>query len=372
MRIKRLLKILFVVVFINVMAAGCWDALDINDRNIITAVLVDKTDYGIAFYVEIPPFSISKGGESSQVNRPYIMKSEGRDYVEARRNLDRAMDRPIFLGAVQTVLLTDRLASFDIEEYMNRLREINEYRKTAHVVVTTEDPEILLSDVPENSASVGFAIDATLTSLVDNGQLMHVSLVDILNILSSPYKHYILPNIALIDEEPAVTGFTVFSGGMKTGFMPAADGDSIVFMQSPDANKLYTVPYGDTHATVEVQLAQKKVKPYFMDGKISFDINLTFEAVLLYPEKGKPVTDADERIISSTLQAMLDQEFKETFRKSQETYRYDCYMLHEPFRIAYPDEYKKMDWASEYQNTTANINIAVDLTVTNMLDYNAE
>ncbi len=370
--VKKLFKILFIVFVLCLATTGCWDALDINDRNVITAVLVDKTDYGFAFYVEIPPFSkTTKAGEASQVNKPSIIKSEGRDYVEARKNLDRAMDKPIFLGAVQSVLLTDRLATFDIEEYLNRLRELNEYRKTVHVVVTTEDPEKLLSDVPENAASAGFAIEATLTSLVNTGQIEHVSLVDILNILSSAYKHYILPTIALVNGEPAVTGFTVFSGGMKTGFIPIADGDSIV-LQSPDAKILYAVPYDDTHATVEVRLSRKKIAPHFSEENISFDIGLTFEAILLYPEKGKPITDSDEEMIGATLQAMLEHDFKEMFQKSQDMYRYDCYVLHEPFRITYPDEYKKMDWASEYQKATANINITVNLTDTDMLDYSAD
>ena len=69
---------------------------------------------------------------------------------------------------------------------------------------------------------------------------------------------------------------------------------------------------------------------------------------------------------------MLELEFKETFKKSQDVYKYDCFELHEPFRISYPDEFKSMDWAGEYQKATANITISVDLTVTGMMDYNPE
>lgn len=372
MRVKRLLKI-FLAVALCLPATGCWDALDINDRDIITAVLVDKTDYGYAFYVEVPRIAASgNGAESSQPKKPTILKAEGRDYVEARANIDRQLDKPIFLGSVQSVLLTDRLASFGIEEYLYRLREVNEYRKTVHVVVTTEDPEKLLNDVPENSQSTGFAIESTIMSLVTTGQLQHVSLMDILEILSSPYKHYILPTMALVNDEPSVTGFTVFSGGMKTGFIPIADAKSIIFMQSTKPKLLYTVPYKDTWVTLEVNLPDKSIKPHDSDGKLSFDIDLSFKAILLYPENSKPITDSDKELIRNTRQAMLDQEFKETFQESQEIYQYDCFKLYEPFRISYPDEYKNMDWAGEYQKVTANIHVAVDLTVTNMLDYNPQ
>ena len=46
--------------------------------------------------------------------------------------------------------MTDKMASYGIEEYMLRLRQYNEYRKTLHLVVLTDDPEKFLSDEPEN------------------------------------------------------------------------------------------------------------------------------------------------------------------------------------------------------------------------------
>ena len=96
MRTKRLLKVFITVLLITLTATGCWDALDINDRDIVTAVVVDKTDYGYAFYGEIPP--INKGGVAKEGSiirmKPAILKSEGRSLEEARANLTELRTGP--------------------------------------------------------------------------------------------------------------------------------------------------------------------------------------------------------------------------------------------------------------------------------------
>lgn len=370
MLIKRLLKTLAILTCV-MLASGCWDARDINDRDILTAVIVDKTDTGYAFFVEIPPVEqsgTSQNGGSAQ-QKPSILKSEGRTIAEARRDLDRKMDRPIFLGAVQTVIMTDEMASYGIEEYMLRLRQISDYRKTVDVVVTTDDPEKLLNTTSEHSSSSGIAVFDTIESLINEGQLFKVPLMEILERLSSSYKHFMLPTFALVDGDPTFTGLTVFSGGMKTGMISAADANSIVFMQAKNAKLIYTVPYNDEYAVVMVMLPGKKVKPHDESGKISFDIDLKFKGVLMYPEKSKPVTDEDISIIKATLEAMLEKEFTEMYRKSQTDYKVDCFSLFEDFQNAYPEEYKKMNWASEYEKVSISLSVNVSLHHTDFADY---
>lgn len=371
MRIKRLLKALALLPAV-LLASGCWDSMDINDRNILTAVIIDKTDTGYAFYSEIPPIEISgssQGGDTAQ-KKYTVVRSDGRTLAEARLNHDRKMDKPIFLGAVQTVILTDRLASYGIEDYMLRLRQIPDYRKTVDVIITTEEPEKLLQTASEHSASPGIAIYDTLQSLIAEGQMYKTPLLGILERLSSSYKHYSLSTFALVDDHPTLTGLTVFSGGMKTGFIPAAEANSIVFILSKNPKFIYTVPYKDEYADAMVMLPSKKIKPHYAGSKISFDMDLKFKAILLYPEKSKPITDTDMAIIRATLKAMLEKEFAETFYKSQSDYHLDCFEFFEQFQNAYPEEYKKMDWAKEYEKASLVMSVGVDLSSTDFADYN--
>lgn len=363
---------MLLIILCSLPASGCWDARDINDRNILTAVVVDKTDYGFAFYVEVPPLTGGANGSDSGQNKPVIVKSEGRTLTETRDDLDRKMDRPIFLGAVQTVILTERLANYGVEEYLLRLRQIFDYRKTVHVVVTPDDPEKLLGATSEHAQSAGFAIYDTIEGLVGGGMLYERSLMDILERLSSPYQHFSIPTFSLIDDEFTFTGLTVFSGGMKTGFIPAADINPMVFVKNKSAKAKYTVEYHNTKASIDVMVTKIKIRPHNDGEQISFDIALEFKAILMYPAENKPITDEDMAIIQATLKAMLEQEFATLFAKSQQVYHHDVFNLFEQFQNTYPEEYKRMNWAEEYEKAALNLSITVKLSSADLIDYNPE
>lgn len=372
MRGKKL-SALSALVLLCLPMAGCWDAVDINDRDILTAVVVDKTDYGYAFYVEVLPLAISgaQGGAPSGQQQPKIIRSEGRTFEEARANLDNQMEKPVFLGAVQTVIFTDRIASYDIEEYALRLRQLEDYRKTVRVIVTTDDPATLLSTMPEHAQSAGFAIYDTIESLIDQGQLFERTLMDVLERLSGPYKSFSLPTFAVVGREPTFTGMTTFSGGMKSGFVPASDIKPMVFLKSKSPRLMYTVPFNDEYATVKVRMAKKKIIPRIDGEKPVFDMELKFLATLQYPEKSKPVTDEDMAILQATLKAILEEDFTSLYVKSQQELHHDVYNLFEQFQNAFPNEFEKMNWAEKYDQAELNLSVSVSLSSTKQIDYHS-
>jgi hypothetical protein len=282
------------------------------------------------------------------------------------------LNKPAFLGAAQAVILTDRLASYTVEEYLLRLRQLAEYRKTVHVVVTSGDPAQFLSGEPENAQTVGFAVDRTIMSLAKTGQLQHIALMDVLEALSSPYPRFILSTFAIIDGQPTFTGYTVFSGGMKTGFIPAADCKGIVFLLAQNPRFEYTIPFQDTHVATQVRLLKKKIVPVYENGNITFHVGLEFKATLLYPEKIKPLTDMDMEKIHRVLLEELKREFTQTLEQSQQAYRCDYLRLHDYFRIAYPEEYKRMNWAEEYDRARFDLTIKAELASLPAIDYGEE
>lgn len=372
MRKIKYLKLLTIIFIVLLPASGCWDAKDINDQEIVTAALIDRTDTGYVYYVEIASISGSASGDESAkgVKKPIIVKAEGKDFVEARENLDRELNKPVFLGASHAVIVTDRMAAADIEGYLLRLRELHDYRKTIDIVVIHGDPEDFMSINPANQQSVGFAIDSTITGLTSAGEWFHFTLADVMAILSSPYKHYVLCTFANRNGEVTLIGFTVFSGGVKTGFIPAEDCKSIVLMNSRSPHIWLNIPYKDMQVAVDVRLIKKRITPYYTNDKPSFDVDLSLKATLLYPEKEKRITDEAKEEIKKSVQSELQKELEDTFSKSQTEYQYDCFGLHDYFRIYFPDEYKKMNWAEEYETVAAHFTTSLDLEISDLIDYN--
>ena len=155
------------------LSSGCWDAKDINDKTLVTFVITDRQEEELVFYSEVPNLEtgMQQQGAGGTVKFS-IMSSRGRTYAEARRHMDAKMDKPVFLGTVRTLVITDRLAKYNMEEYMNRMQNMADYRKTLKVVTTHEKPGDLLSVQPENNVSIGKSVEDTIDSLLDAGKIV--------------------------------------------------------------------------------------------------------------------------------------------------------------------------------------------------------
>ncbi len=126
---KRIPKILIVLIVVLFTTSGCWDSTNIEDRDICTSVIADKDGDTYTFYVEVPDISLKFQNSQSEQGanlKASIVKGSGKSYAEARTALDRALNKPVYLGAVQSLILTERLADSGIDEYALRLRQLIE------------------------------------------------------------------------------------------------------------------------------------------------------------------------------------------------------------------------------------------------------
>jgi hypothetical protein len=119
-----LLILILSTVFLD---SGCWDALSLDQTDINIITMQDKTDKGYAFYAEV--LDVKKGGSSGEQaqaggnkNLTEVIKGVGKSLTEARSDLDRQLNKPIFLGAVQETIFTENFAKAGITEYIYRVR----------------------------------------------------------------------------------------------------------------------------------------------------------------------------------------------------------------------------------------------------------
>ena len=368
------IKFFIIIVLVLSMTTGCWDSRDIEEKSIVTTVVVDKTDIGYAFYVEIASISQSSDNQGNpqggSIKKSIVLKSEGTDFTEAREDLDRKSSNPNYLGGDQCVILTENMAYSGIEEYMYRLRQIPDYRKTLDVVVTPEKPEDLLNANTGNKELVGFVIEDTLQTLVDSGYCVHLSLADLLEALASPYKCYFMPTIGLRDKEIALIGYSVFYGGICKGFIPIEESEGLIIMRAKNPSGTFTIPYKDNRITVETHMTKRNTDVDYIDGKITLNIKYECDAMLLYLDKNIAVTDEVTQRASADLEKTLEKEISDTILKSQKTFGYDYLNFYNAFRIKYPDAAKNIDWLHLYPNAQFNVDVIVDLDTNGKLDYN--
>ncbi len=370
MRVKRIA--LFVLALcVLASSAGCWDAHDINERSIATLVVTDRQDEQFSYYVEIPNLSlqVQEGGSGGQP-KYQILTGSGETYAAARRQLNTKMELPLFLGAVRVLVVTDELCKHGLEEYTVRMQSMIDYRKTLNIVTTHENVADLLAAEPVNNVYLGFYLEQVINALQVEGKIVAYTASDVLEFLYAGHC-FVLPDLGLQDGMIAYTGFSIIHNGKYLDYIPLEKAYGLIWLLGDNVERLYTVPFGDNLATVNVTGKKRRITPKYKGKHVTFDISFAFDSEVLYLEKNIMFDESAQAQVNTQLEAQLLEDINSGIDQSI-SYPCDYLGFKEQFRIAYPNEVKQMDWRSAYSEATFNITAESTLEVGNLLDLEAQ
>ena len=374
MRYFKLVMILTLLLLTAAFASSCVDSMDINKKLIFTTVLCDRKDGEVWFYVETANIEASQGNQSggSSGGKKYVMlKAHGKTVDEARVNLERETDQPLYISGVQTLVLTESFAKDDLLEYLYRLRGDETYRKKVITVVTREDPEKLYSVLNEQNISLGYSIKNTLETLDNLGFSFSRTTSRLLENLSDQYTGILIPCIGLQDKEVTLAGYSVVYDDAVTDFIPVEDTKGLVMLKADHAKSYFVVPYNDIEFTIETDLKNKKISVSYEEGKASYTMKLDFKAALMYGDKKTPynIDDAAISEMTASLKETIEKELRTAVEQAQLKYKTDYLQMDDELRIRYPEEFNELSWQDVFLNATVNFDVNVDLSTQYMMDY---
>jgi spore germination protein len=366
----RTISYFFIIIYCFLALTGCWDAEDIQEKNIATSVVTDYDNGKYYLWIEIAKIKgIKQTGEVQKGKESFsILKSEGTSLIETRDEIDRKSDRPIYLGATRIIILTDRLAEKGIEEYMNRIRGTIDYRKTIDVANTSSSPDEFLKIIPENDISVGFSMENTLKNMDDNGNGIHVSVGDILQYLSVKKAGFIIPKVDIKEDEHIFTGYSVFKNAKKIGFIPAEERKGLIYLIAKNPKFNYEVEYKDEKLAMNTLLKKRKINPIFEQGKLTFEVTLEFEGQIDYMEKVISIDYEDEKKLEKALESLIKVDIDQALDKAQKVFSCDYLEFYKYFRIHYPEAFKNIDWNEVFSKSKIAVQIHTDIKAAGMLE----
>lgn len=365
----------FIFILFTVFLTGCWDLKDINEKHIITAVAFDLENEEITGYLEYANIQSSQGGNTIQTNtKKFIIIStpSSKTILESRDKLEAKLDSPVFLSGASTLLLTEDFANQYLIEYLYRFRADESYRKKVNIIFTKQSPEELFKAAQEKDVSLGMFLSDIADTLEKEGRIFLRSSERLIENLSSPYAGILMLNVGIEDNDLAILGYSIVHGSKIIGFIPIEEANGLLLMKSENPKLSYDVPYKDLKLTLEVTSKKPKIKPFYNEGKISFELKFNCKAKLLYGDKKTPydLTDKDMKKIGDILSAMLKEELENTVAQAQNTFNCDYLQFDDIFRIKYPEDYEKLDWENEFSKISVTIDVNVDMSTTSMMDYN--
>lgn len=380
-RMTPLLKFSLLFAFILLMSAFTeeGDSMDINEKLIATTIAVDKKDGEVWLYLEFANIqqgqsSSGGGGGGGGAKRYTLVKSHGKTLPEARSDLNRQVDKPVFLSEVRTLILTEAFAKQHLVEYLYRLRSDETYRKKVITMTTRDDLDALYKALNDRDESLGYSAENTITTLEGLGDGFSRTTSRLLENLSDTYTGILLPCVGLEGGETALTGYSVVNDTKVIGFIPIEACKGLNILKTDMAKTLYVVPYKQYQFTLDTILTDRKIKAYYENGRPVFNISLKLDATLEYGDRKTPygLGDADFEAISSNLRQIIEQDVKDAIFQAQTTFKTDYLQLDDAFRVAFPVVYDSMDWNVAFGQALIATEVEVDLKPAYMLDYDVK
>lgn len=355
--IIKFMPVLFLLLF-----SGCWDSRDIQQKDIHITQIVDYKDSNYILYGEVADLSAGaqKNGDSEhgESNNFYIVMAEGKTLTQARDEINRKSSMPLYLGAGRILAFTDRMSSLGLEEYLNRSRAQQDTRKSLKIVTTSVEPEELLTVDPDNSASVGLAIDNMLESMVENGSSFRVTIGDILEVLAVKKAGFLIPEIGIKDSDLTLMGYTVFRNAKKAGFIPARERNGIIYFLQQKASFSYEIETDSGTFNLKVTLQNKKITTGYQNEQLALNVVMRFKAELNYADEARILSDSDINRLQTLLEQTIMQEITHSFDTSQE-YECDFLGIYRYFRAKHYDEFKTIDWGKTYSEASIDVKTKV-------------
>jgi hypothetical protein len=299
------------------------------------------------------------------------VKGHGKTLPEARLNLNRQLDEPLYIGGVRTLILTENFAREHLVEYLYRVRADETYRKKIITLVTRDDLEALFKTVTDQNASVGYSAEHTVQTLESLGDGFSRTTSRLIENLTDTYTGILIPCVGLQEKEIALTGYSVVNDTKVIGFIPIDACKGLNILKADNAESFYVIPFDQKLFTVEADLTKRKIDASYENGKPAFKISLSFDATLEYGDKKLPYDfdDVKNEAMTAMLKEMIAQDVRDAIYQAQTIFRTDYLQLDDAFRVAYPLIAESMDWNEAFAQAAITPEVELNLKSTYMMDY---
>lgn len=373
--IKKIIS-LTIIFFISLFFTSCWDSKDIQFKNIVLCPGIDYENDIYKLYAEVASIRKEMTNEqgSSEIKNVAVLSGQGKSLNEARIELDRVADFPMFLGAARAFVFSQSSAKHGIEPVINMIGGIFDYRKTTDVVICDDKIEDLYHTVPENDISVGFSIEDTIDDLTNKGVAINVTVGDILGKISVEYADYLIPYIGLEESQLKFLGYGVMKDSKLVGLLPDKKAKGMVFILSPKTNLVYDVSLPsneDNKISFIVELRKKDISIKYVNHKVVIDVDINITAELEFQYHRQAISDALKNQVQEIISKKVQKDITSIIEKSQKEYKCDFLNFYKHFRARYPDIYRKINWREKYCQAKINIDVSTNIKNAGLIDLKA-
>ncbi|MEJ9281853.1 Ger(x)C family spore germination protein [Ureibacillus thermosphaericus] len=285
------LKFAFVLIAVFLLS-GCWDRYELEERANILALSIDIAEEGED--IEMPEVTHSKGefpaeekiiykvaaqlavpgkimlgpegGDTNSAETDWLLVTYGYSMKDVLSNLQQELAEKIYLGHIQLIVVSDKIAKKGLEDIMDFLKRDFEVRRTAWIMVTEGEALEILNATPPIQTVPSLYLANTLREAVKFGKLPKEHLGKVWIDFSDEGVDAIIPLVKPMGDHILVDGLVYFKDYQMVGTLTPTETGAILALQgiNPAGYSNVIVP-GDKKGVY-------LVKPFKRISKISVEI----------------------------------------------------------------------------------------------------
>lgn len=365
--------IIIIIIFLMLLStSGCWDKLEINERNFVTAISIDKNknqtsedklkkenSYDIGFSVANLKAFFSGEGEPS-----FLFSATGSSLIDVITHLMNTTNRYIHLEHAKTIIISDELAedSDSLKEILDGL-ERNPYisRRTNILISNNTTAKDVISVKSEIFGQIGFYIDMLLHATNRPARFNPQTLGEFLQQLIT-YKSALIPRITVSDEDILLNGSAVIKDYTLIGYVNGIDTRSIMFINNEVKVEEINVLYEDILLPFHITYSKAKKRLVEKDDKIKVIIDIDVEGdIRQYKLDTKDSLFDNKKLesIEKEINNIIKKQIEDTVSKLQYEYSVDLINVGDYISKYKPKLWKELEdnWDEKFKQIAIEINV---------------
>ncbi len=356
------IKILFITLIASLMLAGCWDSVEINKREYLYALGIDKNTDNLTFTAEIP--KINEGSEEQRI----VYTKESADFAEFYAVSYLHSEKAISDRLMQVIVLGEDVVRESetvkrIFDEIQRSPQIN--RRVKICIAKGKAQDIINTEIPGNPIVGRFLSDMLVKLKRENYQDIYTFDEAILDIGKT--GNALIPVVEVNDKSLMIERAAIIKEYELKGFLEPEEVATVMVLLNPDKAKI---------PNININVEGTNVSLGVVDLSMTKDFNLNSDKLTadyyatMYIYINSFITGSNKLEDQSYLNKIKDEAKKsfmavaeKTVDKLQHTYKTDILRIKDNLYKYHKQDYEKVMDKYDEIFEGADINIHLDLKI---------
>ncbi|MTK11554.1 MAG: Ger(x)C family spore germination protein [Clostridiaceae bacterium] len=375
-------KFIFIIVLILsiISLTGCWDSIELNQREIVTAIGIDKGDEKgniiVTFQSIIPERASTPLRPASEKSNIHVVSVTAKSITDSLVKYNKRTSKTPEYQHNRIYVIGEDLAREGVNSFIDGIFRTYEFRSRGWILVCKgKASDILHKKVEATSISADYIVNLiTISNHVATvpTETLHTFLMKLSSKTTSP----VVTQIEIEDPKEGnasdigYNGCGVFKKDKLVGWLNMNETRGLLWITNEIGKGVLLSGYpGTASENISEQIVRSKVKinPKMINGKIMISLDIWEEGEIRENDKGVDINSPESiKALEDGFAAEIKKEVKESLQKIQKEYKTDIVGFGSKIHKKFPSEWKNIEpkWDEVFPEIEVEVNVEVKLSST--------